>query len=270
MPLKSKPVEVSFVQIFTTTDASYHAIEVRNITFDRSCNIKWLANLPYHNIHSSGPNLATDKRAKFREHQFTAPIRDKNPEFWNVPNPLHKSGPKLACENTPIIHAHVSNFIWIDLLCQPWGVKKNKFGHNILSWRHLAVYQKEKHGNTTTHLPLYNGIKSVSEFKQFNGDLLLQTLPFQARRTENSNTELCHSPLAVPSHSPTKVGMVTEVCTILASWKRFWILCIILPLGAQKIWKCTTLKPSTQRTDGAKIGMEESTLQGKNLKIATQ
>jgi len=159
-----------------------------------------------------------------------------------VLTPFYRWGPNLVCYSRPTAYAYVSNFVSICLFCRPLAAKSPNFAiFSTLAFSGIASWQqseKVEHGCTTTNLPLSNGIKIVSVLQCLHGEIGHKNSDVQKsdEQTDKKTQRFCH-PGGGWNPSPTKLGMVIEnLELVLAPWKLLKVWCIVLPLGALKIW----------------------------------
>ena len=77
--------------------------------------------------------------------------------------------------STPAVYAYVPNFVSIGLLWRPLLAKTPNFAvfwtsafSDVANWQQS---EKVGHGCTTTNLPLYNGIITVSVLQRLHGEI---------------------------------------------------------------------------------------------------
>jgi len=100
---------------------------------------------------------------------------------------------EVGVRDTHGLYAYMSNFIRIGLLRRPWRAKIPEFYgifiFNFLWWRHAAARDKFERGCASTHLPLSNGMKSISILKRFDGEVVSTSSTVRKRdgRIEKKN-----------------------------------------------------------------------------------
>ena len=128
-----------------------------------------------------------------------------------------------------ILYFWGSPFIWIGLLCRPWGAKNTNFTvFQTSSFCGGATYQcrdKVERGCTNYNYPLSKDIK-LSEFERLNGKRS-QAIPFKSATDKYTKKYKRHRFFVhlggMRSRSPIKLGMVIEeVSIIFAPVKRFF------------------------------------------------
>jgi len=137
--------------------------------------------------------------------------------IYPVPTPFYWWGPNLVSYSRPTVYAYTPDFVSSGALCRPLAARTPNFTIlltsafcSVASWRQS---EKVEYGSTTTNLPLFNGVKTVSILRQLHGEIVCRNSVVQ-RHDGHSNKQTKLNIFGRPgggwNPSPTKRGTVIE------------------------------------------------------------